>query len=133
MIHRATLENIDHVNHCLNRDFPGGDLTEVLSEPLHIILMEGDSGAVFAWRGPETYELHLFFDAHGREAIDLLQRMFEVIHNEYGGRRFWALVPDGSRQVKFFARWMGWKSQGRLTNRHGLHELFVSEMCECHL
>ncbi|HJQ15933.1 MAG TPA: hypothetical protein VJ859_02945 [Allosphingosinicella sp.] len=103
----------------------GADFSEVLSEPLHVCLTEGASGAVFMWRGPQTYEVHLFFAVHGREAIDLFQRMMDLMRVIYDAKHFWALVPIASRHVRWFARRVGWKSQGLVETRHGMNELFT--------
>lgn len=131
MITRAGLPEVGHVNTCIGRDFPGIDFAEILSEPLHICLMEGEGGAVFLFRGPGIYEVHVFFDCGGREVIDLSHRMLAVMRDQYGARLFWALVPIDSRKVKIFTRWMGWLSQGVLMTKNGPNELFVSENIQC--
>lgn len=105
----------------------GTDMSEFLAEPLHVCLVEGDGGAIFAWRGPDTYEVHLFLAERGRAAIGQFTRMLATMRRRYGARRFWALVPHDRRKVRLFARWMGWKSHGVVITRQGLHELFSQE------
>jgi hypothetical protein len=105
----------------------GCDLSEALAEPLHVCLIEDESGAFFAWRGPGVYELHLFFAVKGKAAVALLMRMIEMMRAKHGARWFWALIPVERRNVRLFARWMGWLPQGVLTTRYGPNELFVSE------
>ncbi len=130
MIHRET--NAETVNALIGRDFPGVDYSEVLSEPLHVCLVDDDSGAIFAWRGPGTYEVHVFFAVRGREAINLGHAMLDYMRDNHAARKFWALVPVGSEHVKVFTRLMGWASQGVLKTRHGDNELFTQETDPCH-
>jgi hypothetical protein len=128
---RATLCDVDEVNGLLARDFGNCDFTEVLSEPLHVCLLEGSSGAVFMWRGPGIYEAHIFFDYRGREAVDFGHRLLDEMRREHGARLFWALIPVESRKVLMFTRLMGWESLGVRETRNGPNELFVSEKMIC--
>lgn len=122
MIERA------HDSDLVNRLVGGGaDFGDFLAEPLHVCLVEDENAAFFAWRGPGVYELHLAFADRGKAAVALLMRMLEAMRAQYGARWFWAVIPEQSRHVRLFARWMGWKSLGPITNRQGLNELFVSE------
>jgi hypothetical protein len=118
--------NLAFVNSLLARDFPGTDFSELLAEPLHVVLIEGESGALFAWRGPGIYEAHIFFAVRGREAIDLMRRMAELMHDK-GATLLWTLIPEEDRRTRMFARLVGWKARGITEYRHGTAELFVSE------
>lgn len=113
----------------VNRLVGTGDFSELLAEPLHVCLIEGESGAFFAWRGPGIYEVHLFFAVRGREALNLCRAMIDHMRG-LGAVLFWALIPIESRKVRLFARWMGWRSRGIMNTRGGLNELFV-ENGEC--
>lgn len=119
------------VNRLVARDFEGADFSEVLAEPLHVCLIEGESGALFMWRGPGIYEVHLFFAVRGREALNLIERMFAILRQTYGAQLFWALVPVESLKVKMFASLLGWASLGVKETRHGEQELLVSERNLC--
>jgi hypothetical protein len=44
--------DVARVNELMARDFPGCDMAELLAEPMHVCLVDGDSGAIFAFRGP---------------------------------------------------------------------------------
>ena len=119
------------VNRLLGRDFPGVDFTEVLANPLNVCIVEGESGAIFAWRGPGIYEIHLFYAVRGREALKLFASMRGLIESAYGGRFFWALIPVEQRHVRLFARLCGFKSVEIVETQHGANELFVSETNPC--
>jgi hypothetical protein len=121
------VRDVERVNRLLARDFEGVDFSEVLAEPLHVCLVEGESGAIFAWRGPGIYELHLFFEVRGKAAMSLLRAMIARMFIEYGARLLWALVPADDRKVRLFARLMGWEHRGVVQTRNGLNELFVLE------
>jgi hypothetical protein len=123
--------DVELVNAMLGRDVPGVDFTEALSNPLNVCIVEGESGAVFAWRGPGIYEIHLFFAVRGRDALRLFDSMLGIVRSAYGGRFFWALIPVASRNVRMFARLAGFKPDGILETQHGPNELFVSEKMEC--
>lgn len=119
--------DVARVNELMGRDFPGCDMSELLAEPMHICLVDGDSGAIFAFRGPGIFEVHVCFAARGREALTLCRAMLDFMRREHGARLFWAMVPVESRKVLMFTRLMGWKSMGLHETRHGPNELFSSE------
>lgn len=121
--------NVPQVNALLERDFPGLDFSEMLAEPLNVVLIGDDKdGAAFAWRGPGIYEAHVFFAVRGKAAIRLARTMLNFMADAHGARLFWTLIPEGSRHVKLFARLLGFKSLGPTLTRHGPHELFSLEM-----
>jgi hypothetical protein len=128
MIHRET--DPATVNSVARKSFPGIDLAEFLAEPMHVCLVDGDSGAMFAWRGPGAYEVHVFFSVRGRAALDLGHAMLDYMR-ERGAERFWALVPENDRKVRMFTRLMGWKSEGLVATRNGENELFLLENEPC--
>lgn len=121
------------VNSLVGRDFPGCDMAELLANPLNVCLIEGESGTLFAWRGPGIYEAHVFYTARGREALDIIRRALDHMREKHGARLFWAMVPLESRKVRMFARLVGWKHSGIFTTQHGDCEAFVSENVECFL
>jgi hypothetical protein len=108
-----------------------GDFTEFLAEPLHVCLVDGDGGALFAFRGPGIYEVHVFFTARGRAALDFGHELLAVMRRDHGARMFWSMIPQESRKVRMFARLMGWKSLGLRETSGAPNELFVSEICPC--
>jgi hypothetical protein len=133
LIHRGAplirrTRDVARVNELMARDFPGCDMSELLAEPMHVCLIDGESGAIFAFRGPGIYEAHVFFAVKGRAAIDLGHAMLDYMRGEHGARLFWALVPIESRKVQMFTRLMGWKSLGVRETRFGPQELFSSEI-----
>lgn len=126
MIERVSLDRLADVNRWIGCDF-----SECLANELNVLLACGEGGAVFAWRGPGIYEVHVFFEQRGREVLTLSHAMLAKMREEYGARLFWAMVPDASRKVKMFTRLMGWKSLGPINPPHGPCELFVSENFSC--
>lgn len=114
------------VNAALSRDFPGLDFSEVLAEPLHVVLMDEESGAAFLFRGPGIYEAHVFFAVRGRAALNLFADMLDFMRLR-GAKMFWAMVPLEDRRARMFTRLSGWKSLGPRETMHGTSELFVLE------
>lgn len=106
-------------------------ITQFLHDPMSVCLIEGEGGALFVWRGPRIYEVHVMFEQRGREVIDLSHQMLRYMREKYGARLFWAAVPwdhsKQSRKVRLFTRLMGWTPMGRANLANGLHELFQSE------
>lgn len=127
MIRRATLDDVADVNRWIGRDFPGVDFSEVLSNPMNVCLAEGESGAIFVWRGPGIYEGHLFYEVRGRAALSLAERMMKEMALGYGAGLLWALIPLPDRRVRLFLRRLGWKSLGHRETERGPQELFISE------
>jgi hypothetical protein len=118
---------IDTINRLARRDFPGADVSELLEEPLNICLVDGENGAMFAWRGPGLYEIHLFFAERGRAALNLCRSMLDEMKRCHGAKSFWALIPAESRNVRMFARLMGFVSHGMVETKNGQNELFTGE------
>jgi hypothetical protein len=112
------------VNGLAGKQGQAADYSELLADPLHVCLVDGDSGALFAWRGPGIYEVHVFFAVRGRRALDLIADMLDFMRDRHGARYFWGLIPIESRHVLMFARLVGWKSHGIVKTRHGWQELF---------
>jgi hypothetical protein len=124
----AALSDVSDVNRWIERDSGREvDFTDFLSNPMNACLIEGDGGALFVWRAPGIYEVHVFFEQRGREVIEISRRMLDYMRNEFEARWFWAAVPTQSRHVIMFTRLMGWKSQGKAFFPHGLCEVFSSE------
>jgi hypothetical protein len=128
MIRRASVDDAEAVNDWFWRDSgKRGDFTAFLSDPMNVCLVEGQGGALFVWRGPGIYEVHVMFEQRGKEVLRLSCEMLEVMRSEHGAKLFWAAVPTHSRHVIMFTRLMGWKSQGLADLSHGRCELFIGE------
>jgi hypothetical protein len=130
----ASLADLETICGWLERDSGSSDeavVQAVLHDPLSAVLIDGEGGAIFVWKGPGIFEVHLALSQRGREAIETLNGMFAHMRRYRGARLMWAAVPwDGSKQsrkVRLFARAMGWKSEGRAMTASGFCELFSSE------
>lgn len=127
MIRQAAMSDVAAINGWVKRDSgQDTDFSEFLSNPMNVALIEGEGGALFVWRGPGIYEVHVFFEQRGREVLKLSHAMLAIMR-ERGARMFWAAVPVESRKVIMFTRLMGWKSHGTARFPHGLCEIFVGE------
>ena len=128
-IWRATANDAERINDWVWRDSGRRpDFTAFLNEPLNVCLVCGEGGALFVWRGPDIYEVHVFFEQRGRVVLNLSREMLEIMRVEFGARIFWAAVPVESRHVVMFTRLMGWKSQGFAMQPHGRCEIFSEGM-----
>lgn len=126
MIRRATVDDAPFINR-----LAGGDFTEFLANDMNICLLSGNGGAIFVWRGPGIFEVHVFFEQRGREVLTLSHTMLDILRSQYGARIFWAAVPIDERHVIMFTRLMGWKSEGVVMFSHGACEVFISENAPC--
>lgn len=129
MIRRASVEDVEAINDWLWRDMGfRPDFTAFLSDRMNVCLIEGEGGALFVWRGPGIFEVHLFYEQRGKAALSLCRQMLETMRKDHGAKLFWAAVPVESRHVIMFTRLMGWKSQGvRDLPQLGFAELFLGE------
>lgn len=128
MIRRASVEDAEDVNDWFWRDSgKRGDFTGFLSDRMNVFLACGAGGALFVWRGPGIYEVHVMFEQRGRDVLRLSREMLDIMRREHGAKLFWAAVPITSRHVIMFTRLMGWKSQGLADLSHGRCELFIGE------
>lgn len=130
----ATLADLSLICGWIERDSGASNeagIQALLHDPMNRVLVDGEGGAMFVWRGPGIYEVHVMFEQKGREVLDLSHRMLAHMRETYGAKLFWAAVPwdtsKQSRKVRLFTRLMGWKSQGRANLAHGLCELFTGE------
>lgn len=124
---RASVEDAERINDWLWRDSgKRPDFTPFLADRMNVVLIDGEGGAAFVWRGPGIYEVHVFFEQRGKAVLELSRRMLTYMR-EHGAKLFWAAVPVESRHVIMFTRLMGWKSQGVELLSHGYCELFLGE------
>jgi hypothetical protein len=127
LIRRASVEDAEQINEWFWRDSgKRGDFTAFLSDPMSVFLACGEGGAMFVWRGPGIYEVHVMFEQRGKEVLRISREMLKIMR-ENGAKLFWAAVPVESRHVIMFTRLMGWKSQGVALLSHGYCELFLGE------
>lgn len=127
---RASVEDADKINDWIWRDSgQRPDFTEFLSNRMNVCLIDGEGGALFVWRGPGIFEVHVFFEQRGKEAIRLSHEMLALMRREHGAKLFWAAVPtdEASRHVVMFTRLMGWESQGIVSLPEGQREIFSLE------
>ena len=106
-------------------DFEGDlDASGLLADPRNVCLLHEGGGMLFAWRGPGVFDAHVFMFARGHEAIGLTRQMLDMMIADYGARHIWALIPQASRKVRWFARQCGMKSLGPMIAPDGAQELF---------
>lgn len=132
---RAALDDVADINRWNERLFGQEvDFSGFLANEMNVCLLEGEGGALFAWRGPGIYEAHAFFEQRGREVVSLSLAMLDVMRAEHGARLFWSLVPTGpdrEHAARIYCRLLGWKSAGIFNPPEGERELFVSENVQC--
>ncbi len=131
MIWRATSKDVGKVEGWIERDFHKVDYSEVLANELNVCLCQGEGGAVFVWRGPGVYEVHCFFEQRGQEVRQISRAMLSIMAKNHAARLVWAAIPNDSRKVKIYVRWLGFKSVGFATFPHGECELFTWESDQC--
>lgn len=127
---RATLKDVERINDWVWRDSGHRpDFTQFLSDRNNVALIEGEGGALFVWRGPGIYEVHVFFEQRGKAVLELSHRMLGWMREHMGATLFWAAVPTAreSRHVRLFTRLMGWKPVGFSDQPHGHCQLFIGE------
>lgn len=132
MIRRATLDDVEQVNRWNVRDMGREvDFSEFLANRMNVCLVEGEGGALFAWRGPGIYEAHAFFEQRGRDVISLSRAMLALMCREHDAWLFWSAVPVESRHARMYCRLLGWKSHGFADLPQGWCEIFASENVKC--
>lgn len=123
---RVTGENIEIAQRLVQRDFPEVDLSLFVANKMNFCLVKGESGCLFAWRGPHIYETHIFLAERGRQAIEAMDEFLEWMRDE-DARLFWAAIPVHDRKVIMFARLMGWKYRQTSELPEGQCQIFSSE------
>ena len=131
MIWRATLDHVGQVNSWLKRDGTDADFSEVLAWDRNVCLCVGEGGAIFVWRGPGIYEVHCFFEQRGKEVRDISNSILAMMARDYGAKLVWAAIPDESRKVKTYVRWLGFKSVDHAVFPHAPCEIFIWESDQC--
>jgi hypothetical protein len=131
LIRRASVEDAELVEDCIWRDFAkrNGAMEHFLSDRMNVCLLHGDGGALFVWRGPGIYETHCFFEQRGAEVREISKEMLRIMKEDYGARLIWAAIPDDSRKVKIYVRWLGFRSVEKRDVTHiGPAELFILDL-----
>jgi hypothetical protein len=59
---------------------------------MNVFLACGEGGAMFVWRGPGIYEVHVMFEQRGREVLKLSREMLAWMRENMGAKLFWAAV-----------------------------------------
>ena len=131
MIRRATLADREQVEGWIERDFHAVDYSQVLANEMNVCLVSGEGGSIFVWRGPGIYEVHCFFEQRGMEVREISAAMLGLMARDHGAKLVWAAIPDESRNVKTYVRWLGFKSVGNAVFPHGPCELFIWENSPC--
>jgi hypothetical protein len=49
------------------------------------------------------------------------------MRRDFDAKLIWAAIPDESRKVKIYVRWLGFKSRGPIVLPQGLCELYTLE------
>lgn len=126
---RASVEDAELVEDCIWRDFArrNGAMEQFLADRMNVCLLHGEGGALFVWRGPGIYETHCFFAQRGKEVREISNEMLRIMREDFGAKLIWAAIPDESRKVKIYVRWLGFKSVGHERLSHGLCEMFTLE------
>ncbi len=122
---RASLADVETVNGIFEHK---ADFTGFLSSPLNVCLVEGEGEAFFVWHGPGVYEVHCHFTQRGKEVREVSKRILETMRDEHGAKLIWAAIPNESRHVKTYVRWLGFRPAGPVSLPHGECELFKLEM-----
>ncbi len=134
MIRRATTLDVDAVVEWIKRDFPDSDekaleaaYTEAINNRMNVCICAGEGAAIFLWRGPGVFEVHCFFEQRGKAVREISNAILSMMAKHHGARLVWAAIPDESRKVKIYVRWLGFKSVDHATFPHGPCEIFTWE------
>lgn len=125
------MADLEDINRWVARDGPAADFVDFLANDMNIILLAGNGGALFAWRGPRIYEVHVFFEQRGKEVLRVSHEMLRHMREEFAAQLFWSAIPTESRHVIMFTRLMGWKSEGVHPFPQGDCEVFSSGGVSC--
>lgn len=126
---RASVADAELINDWVWRDSGvKPDFTGFLNDRNNVCFIEGEGGALFVWRGPGIFETHCFFEQRGGEVRDLSKAILETMHRDYGAELVWAAVPEESRKVKIYVRWLGFKPVEHRPFPHGECEVFQLEL-----
>jgi hypothetical protein len=132
MIRRATVDDVPDINKWVARDAGKEvDFLDFLANNLNICLLSGDGGALFVWRGPRVYEVHVFFEQRGREVLKVSHEMLQYMRDQFDAQLFWAAIPTESRHVIMFTRLMGWQFEGTVDTTNGPCELYSQGTSPC--
>lgn len=120
---RARLDDLETVSR-----IAGIDCTGFLSNPLNVCLLEGDGEAFFGWHEDGIYEVHCHFAKRGKDVREVSERMLARMRYEFGAKLVYAPIPDTSRHVKTYVRWLGFRPDQPIVLEGEPAELFKLEM-----
>jgi hypothetical protein len=119
-IRRATLDDADLIQELCD----GADPHRWLADPRNILLLDGRNCLMFLWRWVGIYELHIQFTAKGKEAERICRAMLVAVP----AAMLLAVIPKKKkRNVRLFARRMGFVLRGEVETIEGLCEMYQKE------
>lgn len=95
-----------------------------LTDTRNIALQEEDSFGLFEWTEPDIYIGHYFFNVHGKDAIDLAERMLDKMFSEHKAKVIHGMTPKNNKAALWITRRLGFKSLGDIELPQGTCELF---------
>lgn len=119
ILRRASLDDTDLIQQLCD----GTDPTRWLADPRNILLLDGANCLMFLWRWVGIYELHIQFTATGREAERICRSMLAAVP----AAMLLAVIPKEKRNVRLFARRMGFEARGEIETIEGLCEMYQLE------
>lgn len=102
------------------------DFKKWFNMPNNLMFTKGDNVGLATYEYPGVYTLHWFFQARGREAIDLGKAMVANLFENYGMETARGLIRKDLAASRWAVRKVGLKSHGFLTDANGREiELFA--------
>jgi predicted small metal-binding protein len=90
----------------------GCDFSGFLASPDNVGLIEDKGAAFFGFHFPGVYEVHCHFSQRGKAVREVSKRFLHHMRDEYGATEIYAPIPNESRHVKVYVRWLGFRSMG---------------------
>ena len=103
----------------------GIDWKEWLSDHRNVMVVDGENVGMATFEYPGFYNVHWFFTARGREALNLAKEMLDYFFVTSDAKVVRGLTPKSIKGARWLARKVGFKSHGFLEYADEPYELFI--------
>lgn len=92
----------------------GVDWAEWLKDTRNVMALKGENVGMATFEYPGVYNVHWFFTARGKEALQLAKEMLDYFFQNYDVKTIRGLTPVSIKGARWLARQIGLKSYGIL-------------------
>lgn len=106
---------------------PPEDFIKWFNMPMNLMFVEGDNIGLATYEYSGVYNVHWYYTARGREAIELAKRMIANLFENYGAEIIRGMIETKLKASRWACRQVGLTSHGIIYDpKYGECEMFTA-------